>query len=127
MKLVGFIKEHNDITEAVSFESIITTEKCDNEIALRVINYLDKGILLLGWMGYFFDLKDNSLIAPDSYYTDGIFIWPSYFPYYLKKYGNYNIDKDFLEYLANINFECSRINIQNMDEMEQKLLKRLDP
>lgn len=31
-------------------------------------------VLVIVWMGYFLDLEDGSLIAPDSYYTDGDYI-----------------------------------------------------
>jgi len=104
MKYIGFIKEHNKIKEAVAFEEAIKLPY-DNKETNKIIEYLNKGILLLAWMGYFTDIKTNELIAPDSYLTDGVWIWPSYLPYYLNKFPSFHLDDDFINYLKERNYE----------------------
>ena len=51
------------------------------------------------WMGYFIDPESGILICPDEYYTDGVYVWPGYFSYFLKKYPAWNLDKTFLEHV----------------------------
>jgi len=105
MKLVGFIKEHNYIKEAVGLNELISSGSESYANIEKVIRYLDSGTLLLAWMGYFIDGKTKKLIATDSYFTDGIWIWPSYFPYYLGMYPSLKIDPDFLIHMENQKFE----------------------
>lgn len=105
MKLVGFIKEHNFIKEAVSLNELISNSSESYANIEDVIKYLNSGALLLAWMGYFIDEKTKKLIAPDSYFTDGIWIWPSYLPYYLGLYPSMKIDPNFLTHLESVNFQ----------------------
>nr|WP_298994371.1 hypothetical protein [uncultured Allomuricauda sp.] len=100
MKLIGFIREHNNVVEAQKYSSVIAGGSSNENAIQIIIDYLNSGILLLAWMGYFMDLEDNSPICPDSYYTDGVYVWPAYFPYYLKKHPNYLIDEDFLSHIS---------------------------
>ena len=106
MKLTGFIKEYNDIEGAITLESALHTELGNIVDRNKVLNYLKGGHFLLGWMGYFFDVETKEPIDPDSYYTDGVWVWPSYLPYYIKKYPNFAINHEFLEYMATKGFKC---------------------
>ncbi len=128
MKLVGFIKEHNSIKEAKEYSVIRGSHSTNQEIVANTIAYLNNGMLLLAWMGYFIDLEDGNLISPDSYYTDGIYIWPAYFPYYLKKYPCYPVDDDFLTHLLKNNFQMDLIenNTNTKDRLEGELLEKLN-
>lgn len=105
MKLLGFIKEHNCIQDAVSLNELISSASESHSNIEKVIKYLNSGALLLAWMGYFIDEKTKKPISPDSYFTDGIWVWPSYFPYYLGVYPNMKINPDFLNHLENKKFE----------------------
>ncbi|RUT71316.1 hypothetical protein D0817_05420 [Flavobacterium cupreum] len=127
MKLVGFIREHNDIVESVAYESIFFNVKNNEETIINTTNYLNNGILVLAWMGYFKDLDNGDLIAPNSYYTDGSYIWPAYFSYYLKKYPNYKIDAEFLEHLTHISFNYHKIKISDKfrSELERQLSEKM--
>jgi hypothetical protein len=101
MEYIGFIKEHDNIKEAISFNEIINGIDYHHENSiLDIIEYLNGGSLIFGWMGYTSDLETQTLIAPHSYYTDGLWVWPLYFPYYLKKYPNFIINKDFLNFIS---------------------------
>jgi len=128
MKLIGFIKEHNNLEEAHEFKDILKKESTNLTNLDSIITYLNDGVLLLGWMGYFMDLEDNDLISPDSYYTDGFYIWPAYFPYYLAKYSKYSIDEDFIFHLSNNKYRMDKQKLQNdqMIKLENKLSKKLN-
>jgi hypothetical protein len=127
MKLVGFIKEYNCIEEATALNELISSISETSENMEDVIKYLNSGALLLGWMGYFYDVTTKKAIAPDAYYTDGIWVWPSYFPYYLAAYPSMKIDKEFLTYLKNKNFEFKLDdNFESREEqLEYELSRRL--
>ena len=127
MNLIGFIKEYNNIQEASNFKAV-TGETCNDPLLIsKTINYLNNGTLVLAWMGYFFDLEDSNIIAPDCYYTDGVYVWPAYFSYYLKKNPNYIIEKEFLSYLSEKNFQCRELKDLEKNKLEKKLSKKLNP
>ncbi|KKO89153.1 hypothetical protein AAW12_23775 [Sphingobacterium sp. Ag1] len=125
MNLVGFIKEYNDIKEAVRLNELARKEVKPYSDVGKIIKYLDNGILLLAWMGYFVDVETKGLIAPDSYYTDGTWIWPSYFPYYLGRYPSMKIDRNFLIHIEKKEFnpeldETSEVKKANLKRSFQK-------
>ena len=115
MKLVGFIKEH-DHKLGNTFKDVVekSLKEYDPE---AIINYLEKGSLLFGWMGYFNDLETNEPVSPHAYYTDGTWVWPSYFPYYLGKYRSITFDNEFLHYLEARNFQFVKEH-----DIEEKIL-----
>ena len=129
MKLLGFIKEHNNIDEAQEYVSVIAENTNIQDAAIEIIiDYLNSGVLLLAWMGYFIDLEDNSLISPDSYFTDGVYIWPAYFPYYLKKHQSYLIDKEFLSHISKNDYLIDETKIKEdaKAKLEAELSKKLN-
>lgn len=113
MKLIGFIKEHNNIIEAQKYSSINITSIISQVDINLIIDYLNNGELVFGWMGYFMDIDNGDLISPDSYYTDGIYIWPAYLPYYLKKGLNYLINQEFLYHVSNNNYKIDKTLINS--------------
>ena len=132
MILVGFIKEHNPIPEAVALDELINNPlEIDKDIK-KIITYLSGGELVLGLMGYFVDFKTNQKIDPMGYYTDGIWVWPSYIVYYLKKYPYMSIDLDFISHVKSNNFKMridKKFKYQKNKEhiFEEELEKRLSP
>lgn len=128
MKYIGFIKEHNNIKEAIPFEKAIGGEFYEESTLAKIIEYLNSGVLLLSWMGYFTDFRTNGLIAPDSYFTDGIWVWPSHLPYYLKKHPNMILDKDFIEYLSSKQFKMNFENefLKHKTELEKDFRDKLN-
>lgn len=128
MKLIGFIKEYNNLDEGIALDTLLDSKATAINDTEKVLDYLNQGILLLGWMGYFIDVRTKELIAPDSYFTDGVWVWPSYFPYYLKKYPSMQVDKEFITYLNAKSFDF-KIDIdfdQNRNAYESALSSRLN-
>lgn len=83
MKYVGFIKELDELSFANEFKSCFTNIYRDNS---DVVESLDKGVSFASWIDYVSEIEDiEILIAPFKYFTDGKWIWPVYFSYYLKK------------------------------------------
>lgn len=97
MKYVGLIKEYNNVKEATMLQDALGN--VDNtDVMPAIIRYLGDGVLVLAFMGYIQDFETKALIAPHGYDTDGIWVWPSYLPYYLKKYPNFKLDVDFVKH-----------------------------
>lgn len=121
MKLAGFIKEHNCIKEAVGLNELITNPSESYPNIEKVIKYLNSGALILAWMGYFIDEKKKILIAPDSYYTDGVWVWPAYLPYYLGVYPFLKLDPNFLSHIENQKFE---LKVDEKFENQKNVLEK---
>lgn len=105
---VGFDKEFNEKV----FEQTTYSEELKRTIPKkreRIINYLEKGEIVIAWMGYFID-KEEKLISPDCYYTDGNYIWPSYFTSFIKDDYNYSIDENFIDYLESVNYSFPKVD-----------------
>lgn len=107
MKLTGFLIEHNLIKEAVPLSLVADPNNHPYEYLDKIIEYLNEGVLLLAWMGYVIDPTNKILICPDAYYTDGVWVWPQYFTYYLKKYPNYKLDEEFVKHVLLSNFKST--------------------
>ncbi len=129
MILVGFIKEYDPIAEAVALDELINNPLDIGNDIEKIITYLSGGELICGLMGYFIDFKTNEPIAPMGYYTDGIWVWPSYITYYLRKYPYMSIDLDFISHVKSNNFKMSiDKNFENQKNIfEEELIKRLSP
>lgn len=104
MQLIGFIKEYNNINTAVNFDDIVNAHKLPDEQVLKIFNYLNQGVLITTVLSLFTDLETSENIGTGAYLTDGFFIWPSYFPYYLNKTNRLYIDSSFLDYLEHKNY-----------------------
>lgn len=128
MKLVGFIREYNDLSESKKLSELLESKSLYTTDIEKIINYLDQGVLLLGWMGYFIDFETKELIAPDSYFTDGIWVWPSYLSYYLKKHPMLMVDEDFVKHIEKKGFQFSveeNFNTQKVS-LERELATKLN-
>jgi hypothetical protein len=127
MKYIGFLKEYNQIAEATGLQQMKQTEA--NHDTDKILQYLNQGALLFAWMGYVSDIETKALISPDAYYTDGVWVWPSYFLYYLGKYPKMKIEHEFIEYLQERNYEFMidpNFHVSR-GKMERDLLHKLDP
>lgn len=125
MKLVGFLKEYNDMSHALDLDFVINFQSSND--SKKILEYLDNGDYLLGWVGSFQDVNTLEYFAPDGYLTDGTWIWPTYFPYYLKKYPNMYIDNDFISYLKDKDYifklDYTSMNKENLEREFSSILK----
>jgi len=127
MNYVGFIKEYDNIDEAIPYNSLFREKENNIDLTKNIIDYLNNGILFFGWMGYIKDLKDNELAVPQDYYTDGNWIWPAYFPFFLTKYTNVYIDPAFKNYLTSNKFifKCI-LSEDDKYQLELDFIKKLN-
>jgi hypothetical protein len=125
MKLVGFIKQHDEHLSPVSFEENLGSNDNETELIDKILDFLSKGTLILAWMGPFKDLETNKYAEPYAYYSDGTWLWPTYFPYYLKKFSNYKLDMDFVNYLINKNFLIMDVLPDRRSQLEHELVEKL--
>lgn len=123
MKLVGFIKELDNYDWASPLCNELGEESNAEELVNNIISYLEKGKLILGWMGYFVDLRTQDPIAPHAFLTDGVWVWPSYYLYYLKMYPQYRLDNSFINYLREKNFVIGEI--LNEDAILDEFIEQL--
>lgn len=123
MKFTGFIKEHDNIKEAIPIKDIQIGGNYDRNLLPKILNYLDDGILIFSWMGYVNDIETQKLIVPHGYYSDGVWIWPSYLPYYINKYSSFRLDPDFLKHLSVNNFKV--VNKGNIVANTSSIVKDL--
>jgi hypothetical protein len=54
------------------------------------------------------------------YFTDGCFIWPVYYPYYLAKYPNFIISEKLYSYASSHNFVIEKLSPQVVRKLERK-------
>ena len=71
----------------------------------KVCQYLHSAKMVIGWMGYFQGFETKEFIAPDSYLTDGVWVWPSYLSYYLNKGFHNLLNVDFLHHVRTRYYE----------------------
>ena len=129
LKYIGFIQEYNNIPEALPYVDVFDNNhnKISNTIT-KIVNYLDKGYLACSCPGVIMDLNNENLLYPDAYFTDGVYIWPSYFLYYLVHYPNFKIDKEFIDYLLKKEFKYTTIGFfkkRKLRKMENYLEDKL--
>lgn len=117
-----------NMIKRVTNDSILETNtlgsNLDNETRLKIIEYLDRGHLVYGWMHYFEDYHTKEPIAPHAYFTDGTWVWPSYFSFYLEKLPNYKVDSAFLEHIANYNYRVPQLSKSRLYEIESELKRQ---
>ncbi len=93
IEFIGFISEHDLTEESKTLLKYHRQHPKDEYLTNQIIKPLESGTLILGWIGYTYDVKDQFIIAPDAYYTDGTLIWPAYLTYYFLKYSTFNLDE----------------------------------
>jgi len=65
----------------------------------EICNYLESGIAIIRFLSKLYD-TDGKLIGPNIIYTDGCWLWPSYFPFYLRKYSQIQIPAVFRSHIS---------------------------
>ena len=123
MKYIGFIKEEDkNIPTAKALKEMFLEVNNDPKILKNVVAYLKNGIFLSGVMSFIYD--DEKLpIGSLAYFTDGQFVWPVYYPYYLEKYKNFIIDQDLLQHCVSNNFKISSLSKERLSKIDADFLK----
>jgi hypothetical protein len=127
MKYIGFFKEYDFKITIDSVEDLkqFNIENID-DIRLRenLINYLESGQMVFGWMNYVEDFWTKNPAVPHGYLTDGNWVWPTYYPYYLRKFPNYPINDEFVKHFVNAPQNKKILN-SDLLKIEKELSSRL--
>lgn len=99
MKAIGFLKNHSpEIKCSIDISELLVEQVNNPEILLKSITYLENGIIVIPFTLWLTDI-DGENIGPYIIYTDGYWMWPSYYSFYLKKYPNIYIPNEFIIYI----------------------------
>ncbi|OMP75975.1 MULTISPECIES: hypothetical protein [unclassified Chitinophaga] len=94
MNAVGFLQIHDPhIACSRKINSLFSDSLLDKEKLFEICNYLESGVSIVRYISNLYD-EDGELIGPNIIYTDGLWIWPSYYSFYLKKYPQILIPDD---------------------------------
>ena len=101
MHFVGFLKRHEPMicaTEAYP----ITMGGGRFTMAERnaVIDFLDQGTAIIPFLHWVHD-TDGQPLSPHIIYSDGQWIWPSYYKVYLQKYPQISVPAAFVKHVKN--------------------------
>ena len=119
MKTIGFIKEHDSNTikeeyldKPSDFDSSIITET-EKE---KIINYLNNAEMVMAFLRALSD--GDTYIGPYSFHSDGEWIWPSHFAYYLNKFNFSSMTDDFLNHMRAKDYEVSPLTKEQRHHVE---------
>jgi hypothetical protein len=123
MKYIGFIKEEDkNIPTAKNLKEMFLSVNNDPIIIKDVVAYLKNGIFLSGVMSFIYD-DEKKPIGGLAYFTDGQFVWPVYYPYYLEKYKNFLVDQDLLQHCLSNNFKIAPLSKERLSKIDADFLK----
>lgn len=96
MKAIGFFKNHNP--DILCAGDIVFNPQVNSRDTLDgVIAYLQKGTIITAFTLSLFD-TDGEFIGPYMIFSDGEWIWPSYYSFYLRKFNSLFIPPEFVFY-----------------------------
>ena len=120
MRMAGFIKDMEDgiLGESIDYDSLnLDTVAIGHSAVDKVLDYLQKGKMVFA-MPLALEDTDGSYIGPYTICTDGEWIWPGYYSYYIKTNKVGEIPKDLLDRMAGNNFIVPPV--ESMTEVEAK-------
>jgi len=118
MKFIGFLKEFDkNIKEAKTRDEMMSGKECLSDTREKVIRYLKSGQFVGGAMSYIYDI-DREPIGNLNYFTDGQYIWPSYFCYFIEKYPNFLVDSIFINYIKENNYKFEQVSSKRIGEID---------
>lgn len=122
MKFIGFLKQHSpEVLCAKQLDEMLSEGEVDKEIFHIVIDYLDQGAMVFKFL---LGLSDNDGEYIGSYiiYSDGEWVWPSYFKFYIEKY-KISPSSDFIDYVKGRARQRIKITREDIRYVEYVFLK----
>jgi len=117
MKTIGFLTLHDKTYNgSKDLKELIETPRAYSKREV-IIQYLESGYDFTGVPLMLHDDDDEPMFGL-AYLTDGEWIWPNYFSYYLKKYPNMEIDIEFIKYLEENNFSFEKPSKEKIREID---------
>ncbi|SHN07531.1 hypothetical protein SAMN05216311_10533 [Chitinophaga sp. CF418] len=85
MNAIGFLINHDShIPCSRDVNNLFYSQGEQKELS-DIITYLNNGIPIMKFITSIYD-ESGELIGPNIIYTDGLWVWPGYYGFYLKKY-----------------------------------------
>ena len=108
MQAIGFFEKHDTPIKADKYDDLsgVLLNNLSNDEKELLAYYLKNCTILMAFIREIFD--GNIYIAPYIIYSDGEWIWPSHYFYYLNK-GAMLLNTDFLNYLRSIHFQSKKL------------------
>jgi len=106
MNIVGFISEHESISRpnlGIPLKELFNGLEITPSKLSKIIDYLQNAKCLISKTLFFFDTENNP-IGSYIIYTDGKWLWPSYYVYYMKMKSRILIPNDFIKNIESNNF-----------------------
>ncbi len=126
MRFTGFISDHDPkVPNALPIGFMIYEYNGSEEDKAKTIAYLKQGHFVMGWMNVDHDVLDGASIGPSAYLTDGTFVWPHYYTFYLEKYPRFGIQKSFFEHIASNQFQVPAVSEERLKELEMELMNAI--
>ncbi len=124
MNKVGFVSDIEDYPFSYSLEYYMNDIELKDEVFNLVVDHLEnKGHVIMALMSWVFDPIDKSSLGPHIIYTDGEFIWTSYYLELIKKYRDIRIEKNFVDHVSS--FVTKGISIEDLsnihDDFEREM------
>lgn len=99
MNVIGILKDHEPENKfAKALVELTYAPMAESTYNEQLISYLKQGVRTLKFLASDDD-ADGTPIGQRMYLTDGEWIWPSYYVYYLEKYSNIAVPKIFLDHV----------------------------
>lgn len=113
MNLIGFTKEYDRLLSSSKYVyvskniSILTLNESENK--MLEVYLMNSNIILTKTLAMF---EDGIYIGPYMIFSDGLWMWPSYFHYNLIKEGF--INSDFISYLKEKKFALTALTTEQI-------------
>ena|SRR5689334_20566463 len=120
MKYVGFITRFGPRRPgAKDLPEMLQEQNEDDGLRNVIIDYLSAGHFLFGWMSFLRE-EDGTPIGNNDFFSDGVYVWPLYYLYYLKKHPNLEIDEEFIDHVRNNNFIIPKVSKESLLALEKQ-------
>lgn len=120
MKYLGFIKRFDPRSPgSKNLSEMLQGQNQDESLRKAIIDYLSAGHFLFGWMSFLRE-EDGTPIGNNDFFSDGVYIWPLYYLYYLKKHPNLEIDEEFIDHVRNNNFVVPQVSKESLLALEKE-------
>jgi len=119
MKTIGFTKSQD---KDLIYAEFLDQEKDVESLSISQLERRKIADYLTGSEAFFsitlavFD--QDHYIGPYALHSDGEWIWPTHFSYYLEKLDFSQLTSDFLDHLRNCNFQVARLSEQQRRDIE---------
>ena len=96
MKYLGFITRFDPRRPgSKDLSEMLQEQDYDESLRKDIIDYLSAGHFLFGWMSFLRE-EDGTPIGNNDFFSDGVYVWPLYYLYYLNKHSYLEVDEEVL-------------------------------